>query len=107
MLQRNSLAAHEFMLPPLQTVSYGFDWRKWLVDETILSSEFEANGGLQVYGANILDGNQTSVYVSGGIPGKFYTLTNSIETETRSDSIYITLSCHFAGVVPQMSIVMI
>lgn len=106
MLQRNLLAAHEFMLPPLQTVGYGFDWRKRLAGQKILLSQFSTEGGdVEIYGDTIFeDGQVTAIYVSGGHPGKFYRLTNYVETATEQHSETITLSCHFDGVIPQMAV---
>lgn len=106
MLQRNYLGEHEFMLPPNQTVAYGFDWRKWLVDENILTSEFVVTGGIGSYGGAILyNQQQTAIYVNGGIAGKFYTITNTITTQTRTGVETITLSCHFTGLVLQTAVV--
>lgn len=104
MLQRNRLAEHELMLPPQQTVAYGLDWRKRLLGEPILHSVFTITGGLSLDGNTIFDDAQkTSIYVTNGVVGQYYRLTNYIETAKGSYEETLTLSCHSGGTIPSLS----
>lgn len=85
---------YEFEHAPLAILDYGLDWSSWLVSgETITNSTWTVDTGLTKSLEQNLAG-VTSLFVSGGVVGKVYKLTNTITTSTtRSDSRTIRLSC--------------
>ena len=90
----NANEEEEFEHAPLASLDYGFDWTAWLSQgETITTSTWVVDTGL----TKSLEQNSagiTSLFVTGGIVGKVYKLTNTITTSaTRSDSRTIKLSC--------------
>ena len=89
---------NEYIHAPLANLDYGFDWSQWLMQgETISISSWTISGGLvKSQEQNLL--GVTSVFISGGVSGTIYKLTNSITTSvsggvTRTDSRTISLSC--------------
>jgi hypothetical protein len=86
----------EYDHSPTATLDYGFDWRDkgWLEDtETIALSVWAASTGITLTQEQSTLG-VTSVFASGGVAGRLYTLTNTITTsQGRVDSRTIQLSC--------------
>ncbi len=80
-----------FIHDPQAVLDYSIDWSQWLGDDTIISSSWSVPDGLTVVGQGY---NQSSavVWLSGGVAGRQYVVTNRIETAGgRRDERSITL----------------
>jgi len=62
---------------PNAILPYTIDWSRWLGGATIESSEWEADDGITVVSTSNTD-TQTEVWLSGGIDGSSYQVTNHI-----------------------------
>lgn len=61
-------------------LDYSFDWSDWLAaDDTILSSTWEAEAGIQVVSSS-LQGSVATVWLAGGTPNNWYVVTNTVTT---------------------------
>ena len=70
---------------PGSTLDYGYDWTKWIKGEAIVNSTWNVESGL-VKTSGSHDNTATAVLISGGEAGKTYTVTNTIQTATLTDS---------------------
>lgn len=61
------------------TLDYQFNWAAWLVDDTIIASEWIVPAGLTNSGASFDDSN-TIIWLSGGDIGEVYEVVNRITT---------------------------
>lgn len=79
-------------------LDYGFDWltKGWLASgETIITSSWAIAPSISLHSAQN-NGTVTSVFVSGGVSGTYYVLTNTVITSSstpRTDTRSIKLSC--------------
>lgn len=65
---------------PNAVIDYWIDWSKWLRDgDTILVSEWEVPDGIEV-DSETNSTTLTTIWLSGGIAGQSYSLTNRITT---------------------------
>lgn len=78
---------------PDSIIDYGIDWSNWLTDgETIVTSSWPDLGDL----VSVSESNTataTAIFISGGVLGATYTLTNRITTNqgrTEDRSMYIS-----------------
>lgn len=63
------------------TLDYGADWTAWLAaNETITTSDWIIDPTDLVKGATDQAAGKTTVWLSGGSPGKIYTVTNRVTT---------------------------
>ena len=77
---------------PDATIDYGMDWTLWLSGDTITSSSWTAAPGLEVDSSSHGD-SETTVWLSGGVVGEEYKITNRIVTAGgRTDDRTILLS---------------
>lgn len=68
-----------FRHDPQAVKDYGVDWSAWLDDgETLVSSEWESDD-LTLAGESFTT-TRTSVFVSGGVAGGRYSITNRVVT---------------------------
>lgn len=67
---------------PNATLRYTIDWTDYLVDDTILSSEWTVTPEGVTASDPMVDevGKVTSVWLSGGVLNRKYTITNRIKT---------------------------
>lgn len=66
---------------PGATLDYPMDWSLWLqIDEVIVSSVWEVPAGLEIESQQTSDSG-TIVWLSGGINGQTYVVTNRITTD--------------------------
>lgn len=70
---------------PDAIIDFGFRWDRWLqTGETVATSGWVASSGLTVEASppptTIVDDTVTKVWVSGGVAGTNYLLTNTITT---------------------------
>lgn len=88
------MSIKEFTHAPLSNLDYGLDWTAWLASgETISTSVWSVTDGITL-ASTLVSGNITSVFASGGVVGRVYTLSNTITTSSnRIDTRSITLSC--------------
>ncbi len=91
-------APAEFDHAPGADLDYGFDWHEngWLeTGETVTNSVWSVHPTDITLSRQQIDQDViTSVFVAGGINGRQYVLTNTIETSMgRVDSRTIRLSC--------------
>lgn len=73
-----------FTKDPDALLDWSFDWSVWLaVDETIEESEFVIvpSGELQVSSEDVF-GNSRVVWLSGGVAGNAYRVTNRVTTSS-------------------------
>jgi hypothetical protein len=68
---------------PDATLDYGVTWTDWLnPGETIVSSSWDVPEGLTIVDEYVTPQGVAVVWVSGGIDGERYTLTNAITTDS-------------------------
>lgn len=82
---------------PDAVLDYLVDWSAWLPDgDTITASTFTVNSddnGAIVVDDTLFDSTTTTVWLSGGVAGEKYTVTNHITTaDGREDDRSITIS---------------
>jgi len=84
-----------FVKDPDATLDYGFDWSLWLGTDTIQSSSWTVPSALSIVpGSETADDVRTSCFISGGVAGEKYIVTNQIvtvgqRTEERSFELYV------------------
>lgn len=84
-----------FVKDPDATLDYGFDWSLWLGTDTIAISEWIVPSALTIVpGSETADDTKTKCFISGGVAGTNYTVTNKITTtgqriEERSFELYV------------------
>lgn len=78
-----------FIKDPDSTLDYGWDWFEWLEGDTISTSVWTVPAGLTNVGESgptVItepeDKVTTSVFISGGVLGEIYTITNRITTSS-------------------------
>lgn len=72
-------------------LSVGLDWTEWLGLDTIISSVWDSSDEITITRPQS-DNSTTACYVGGGVLGKSYNITNTIETQSgRKDSRYIKI----------------
>jgi hypothetical protein len=80
---------------PSAVLDYGFDWRErgWLQEaETVIASSWSIPPALVEVTSGIEGGIKTVVWLSGGLVGQDYTITNQITTSAgRTDERSINL----------------
>ena len=93
-LMLNADGDYEFVHAPNASLDYGFDWSSWLAtDETISTSVWVVDLPLVASLEQNVSG-VTSLFVTGGVVGKMYKVSNTITTSlTRTDTRTIKLSC--------------
>ena len=64
---------------PQATLDYGFDWSRWLGTDTIATSAWTVPSGLVGTNEASTD-TTTTVWLSGGVAGMEYRVTNAITT---------------------------
>ncbi|USC17024.1 hypothetical protein [Rhodococcus sp. 11-3] len=86
------MADYTFTKDPEAVLDYHFDWSAWLSDgETISSSTFESTAGITI-DSNTTTATVATVWLSGGIRGRLYEITNHIVTnQGREDDRSITI----------------
>ncbi len=63
-------------------LDYAIDWSDWLLkDDTIISSDWQSDDGLTLSSA-FIDGACTTVWVQGGIPNRWYNVTNTVKSKS-------------------------
>lgn len=67
---------------PSAKLDYSFDWSLYLDSATIKNSSFSADSNDLTLTDDITVDNISTVFVSGGIAGKVYTITNTITFDT-------------------------
>jgi hypothetical protein len=67
---------------PANILDYSWDWSIWLAPgDSIATSEFLVPAGLtQATPDPSISGTTTTVWLTGGVPGQLYTVTNRITT---------------------------
>lgn len=85
-------ASVDFLKDPDAVLDWHFDWAAWLqVGEIISSSLFLVTAGMTVASSSNTVTNAT-VWLSGGLPGQPYRVTNRIVTnQGRTDDRSITI----------------
>ena len=69
----------------------GVDWSDWLIDDTILSSVWSADDEITIT-RNQTTNTVAACYISGGVLGATYKITNKITTvDGKVDSRHITV----------------
>jgi len=71
--------AVNFYKDPDSILDYMIDWGTWLVDDIIISSEWDVTGGITI-DSNDFSDTTTTIWVSGGTIGRLSSFTNRIET---------------------------
>ena len=81
-----------FIKDPQAVLDYQNDWSSWLDDsDTIATSAWAASVGITIDSESNTDTTAT-VWLSGGIAGEFYRVTNTITTAgDRTDERTITI----------------
>lgn len=82
-----------FVKDPDSTLDYGLDWSPWLNGDTITNSSWIVDSILTPTNEQN-DTTKTSLYISGGVVGEKYVLTNRITTNAgriceRSFTVFI------------------
>ena len=86
-----------FVKDPQATLDYAVDWTAYLGESAILTSSWTIDEGLTLTSENV-DGLKAVAYISGGVAGKRYALTNEItyivdgQTLTDQRTIYLRVS---------------
>ena len=81
----------EIIKDPQATLDYGFDWELWLANETISTSAWTVETGI-TEDSNTHDDTSTTIWLSGGVAGEDYVITNRIVTSlNRTDERSITI----------------
>lgn len=73
--------AAEYTKDPDDVLDYSFDWAKWLAEgDSVSSSEWIADDGITVDRTEF-SSSLTTVWLSGGIAGLHYGVTNRVTTD--------------------------
>ena len=78
---------------PSEVLDYGFDWSRELETDTISSSVWNVDSGLNVVSQGH-DATTTSVFIGGGTAGATYAVTNTITTaggRTESRTLHVVV----------------
>jgi hypothetical protein len=71
---------------PDAILPYRFDWTEWLDGDTLLNATFAVSpaeeGGLEIDDDTFDASGVATVWLSGGVPGKSYTVTCSVFPES-------------------------
>ena len=77
---------------PQAILDYGFDWSEWLGSDTISSSSWTADTGINI-DSDTNTSTITSVWLSSGLPGHNYRVVNHVITAAgREDDRTILVS---------------
>lgn len=75
-------ALAEFLKDPDATLDYSIDWSAWLVTgESLITSVWALSSTDLTKTLEVNTATRGTVWVSGGLPGESYTLTNHITTD--------------------------
>jgi hypothetical protein len=75
-----TMAVYDFEKTPGEVLDYQFRWTKYLTgEETIASSTWTLSAGL-TKDSDVFDQTVTTVWLSAGIAGRPFTVTNTITT---------------------------
>jgi hypothetical protein len=86
------MAIHNFTKDPTAILDYSIDWSDWLLEDTILTSNFTVGAGLTV-DLSTNTTTSTTVWLSGGTIGFTYNVVNKITTAGgRQDSRTFTVT---------------
>lgn len=70
-----------FVKDPDATLDYSFDWGPWLQNDTISTSTWIVDSGVTIVPASeSFTTTTTTMFLSGGVDGENYTVTNRITT---------------------------
>ena len=69
----------QFTKDPQATLDYTIDWSAWLGTDAIATSTWVLDAGITQANAS-MSGAQATVWVSGGVAGHLYSVTNRITT---------------------------
>ena len=73
-----------FVKDPDSTLDYGIDWSRWLEDEELISSsQWDVPNDLTIVEDTFDPQGKTVVWLSGGVAGQLYTITNRINTNSQ------------------------
>ena len=76
-----------YIKDPDSTLDYGIDWSRWLTEgESIVDSQWVVPADLTVVDNQFVSSGKTIVWLSGGVVGKRYTITNRITTNSNPQS---------------------
>lgn len=68
-----------FNKDPNAILDYSFNWGKWLVDDTIVTSNWTVPSGITSAGVAVSP-STTTIWLQGGIAGVSYSVYNQITT---------------------------
>lgn len=81
-----------FLKDPDAKLDYSIDWSVWLDDDIIVGSTWDVDDGLTV-DSDTFSVSNTTIWLSGGVPGRRYRATNRITTASgRVDDRTITIN---------------
>lgn len=69
-----------FCKTDLEELDYQADWSSWLTEEVIIASQWIVDDPAVVIETNFKTDTGTTVWLSGGVLGDSYTVTNTITT---------------------------
>lgn len=80
---------------PTAVLDYGVDWEEWLDGDTLTESTWTVEEGITSSNETMV-GAIAGIWLSGGVTGKTYTVTNHIKTaagreDSRATYVYVTL----------------
>jgi len=82
---------NKFIKDPDSILDYTIDWSDWLGSDTIISSNWTVPTGITQGSVSNTD-TATTIWLSGGVVGKTYSVVNRIETAGgRTDDRTITI----------------
>lgn len=85
--------AERILKDPAAQLDYGRDWEPWLDTDRIVASTWTVPAGLTQVADTHTD-TQTVVWLSGGVAGATYTITNQISTAAgRTDERSLVIVC--------------
>jgi hypothetical protein len=89
------MSINVFRKDPASNLDYSLDWSEWLAeDETIITSTWVASSEDITLADESNTDTLTTVWVSDGVAGVDYVLTNEITTsDDRVDARSITITC--------------
>lgn len=85
----------KYVKDPQAVLDYKIDWTAWMpVNDKIVESSYESSDSELVVDDSLFDDFTTTVWLSGGVAGERYTVTNHIVTEDgREDDRSIVIVC--------------
>lgn len=70
-----------FVKDPAAVLDYSLDWGPWLSADTISNSSWVVESGISIEsGSEVFDTTTTGLFISGGVHGENYLVTNQIIT---------------------------